>query len=388
MRIEGRRIQIAGSADRAMPAPLLRYAHDLVAELVRVLAAEGATFVLGVGREPRAYDDPSAPPIVYYWTALNAIQECLECGTARASSPQGRLVVTITTSKTEDQIPDLRRPLWEALRGVGTIELEFIEPGWSAGAVRRVRQAQRGDILIVLGGGEGVEHLAQEYAVHGKPVIPLDCQIGSSSADGSGGATLLAQKALAHPGAFMRVADPNAAADLLAKLTTRQGERPPAEVAQAAVNLIRALEPPTVFYVRLLNPTVPEYSAVERFFRQVVDPLVVHFGYQAVEMGLGENSFPWMNEAIFTTLHYCAVAVVDLTGLRNDCFMELGYALGRAKRVMLTAQAGTKLSFDSQPFECHFWEDSADDPARIVSFQNYWRRNMNRPPLVQPRSLL
>jgi hypothetical protein len=68
--------------------------------------------------------------------------------------------------------------------------------------------------------------------------------------------------------------------------------------------------------------------------------------------------------------------------------MELGYALGRAKRVMLTAQAGTKLSFDSQPFECHFWEDSANDQPRVVSFETYWRRNMNRPPLVKPRGLL
>jgi hypothetical protein len=186
----------------------------------------------------------------------------------------------------------------------------------------------------------------------------------------------------------MRVADPRAAADRLAKLTTRQGEKPPAEVAQVVINLVRALESPTAFSVRLLNPAVPEYSAVERFFRQVVDPLVERFGYQAVEMGHGENAFAWMNEAIFTSLHYCAVAVVDLTGLRNDCFMELGYALGRAKRVMLTAQAGMKLSFDSQALECHFWEDSAHDPARILSFRNYWRRNMNRPPLVKPRSLL
>jgi Fe-S-cluster containining protein len=69
---------------------------------------------------------------------MNAVQECLECGAACASGLQGRLVVTIATGKTEDQIPDARRPLWEALRELDAIELEFIEPGWSAGAVRRV----------------------------------------------------------------------------------------------------------------------------------------------------------------------------------------------------------------------------------------------------------
>ncbi len=60
MRIEGRRIHIAGSADKDTPEHLLRYAHELVATLVQELSKEGATFLVDVGKEPLSRpDDPS-----------------------------------------------------------------------------------------------------------------------------------------------------------------------------------------------------------------------------------------------------------------------------------------------------------------------------------------
>jgi hypothetical protein len=95
-----------------------------------------------------------------------------------------------------------------------------------------------------------------------------------------------------------------------------------------------------------------------------------------------------MNEAIFDSLHYSAVTVVDLTGLRNNCFMEYGYALGRQQQVILTARKGTELPFDTAAIDCYLWEEDVDDTARIVGFEAYWRRNIDRPPLVKPREIL
>ena len=95
-----------------------------------------------------------------------------------------------------------------------------------------------------------------------------------------------------------------------------------------------------------------------------------------------------MNEAIFDSLHYSSVVVVDLTALRNNCFMELGYALGHGNRFILTAQKGTHLPFDPFALECHVWEDSLDDGQRVTQLEEYWRRTIDRPPLVKSRSLL
>lgn len=389
MRIEGRRIHIAGSADKDTPEHLLRYAHELVATLVQELSKEGATFLVGVGKEPLSRpDDPSSPAIIFDWTALAAAHKCLRDGVSPAQGPQGRFIAAVVTSKLDRQVPVPRQRIWNELRVENAVKLEFIEPGWTSGAVRRARQAQLGDIFIALSGGEGVEHLAQEYASVGKPVIPLDLDIGSSRGDGSGGAARLAREALAHPERFVRLTDPDAAGDLLARLTTHQGTVDVMDIAQAIVTLIHALESPTAFYVRLLNNLVPEFNAVERFFRNVLDPVVKNFGYKAVEMGREASTYAWMNEAIFDSLHYSSIVVVDLTALRNNCFMELGYALGHGNRFLLTAQKGTHLPFDSFALDSYYWEDSLDDGQRVTQLEEYWRRTIDRPPLVKPRSLL
>ncbi|HSH82163.1 MAG TPA: hypothetical protein VLA19_26855 [Herpetosiphonaceae bacterium] len=313
MKIKGRRVHLAGSADAATPDPLLRYAHDVIDKLVRTFAAAGATFLVGVGKEPPArLDDSTSPSIIFDWTALAAAHECLCSGDVAADGPQGRLIAALVTEKTDRQIPTGRRDLWRGLRHAGAVKLEYTEPGWVSGAVRRIRQAQLGDILIGLSGGEGVEHLAQLYVAAGKPVIPLDLAIGSSMHDGSGGAARLARAARAHPTRFVHLADPDAAADLLARTATQQGQAEVSEVVAAVMDLILALEPPSAFYVRLLNDAEPDYEAVERFFRRVVDPTVARLGYRTIEMGRGVNNFAWLNEAIFDRLHYSSVAVVDL----------------------------------------------------------------------------
>lgn len=319
---------------------------------------------------------------------MAAAYKCLKDGVSLAQGRQGRFIAAVVTSKLDRQVPESRQRIWKELRTENAVKLEFIETGWASGAIRRTRQAQLGDMLIALSGGEGVEHLAQEYAAAGKPVIPLDLDIGSSRGDGSGGAARLAREALAHPERFVRLSDPDSAGDLLARLTTHQGTVDVMNIVQAIVELIRALESPTAFYVRLLNTMVSEFSAVEHYFRNVLDPVVKDFGYKAIEMGQEDSIYAWMNEAIFDSLHYSSVVVVDLTALRNNCFMELGYALGHGNRVLLTAQKGTRLPFDSFALDCHYWEDSINDDQRIRQLEEYWRRTIDRPPLVKARSLL
>ncbi len=386
MRVDGRRIHIAGSASATANPGLLRYAHDLVERLVQALAGRGARFVVGVGAEPPG--PPDGPSIIFDWTALAAAHRCWRDGAAAAKGPQGRLVATVATTKTDRQIPAARKPLWEDLLAEDAVQLEFVPSGWTSGAVRRTRQAQLADLLVAVGGGEGVEHLAQLYAMAGKPIIALDLELGAGSGDGSGGAPRLAAETRAAPDRFLRLADPAAAGGLLAGLATRAGGRPVDEVVGGIVALIEALAPPGAFYVRLLNSSVKGFAAVERFFRNVVDPLVTELGYEPKEMGHNITGYAWMNEAIFDSLHYSSVVVVDLTGLRTNCFMELGYALGRVQKVIITARSGTRPPFDAAMLEHHAWTDSADNTRRMGKLREYWERNIDRGPLVRPRAIL
>src|SRR5438128_709622 len=207
MKLLGRRIHIAGSAAPEADEAKLAYVHSLVFDLVTTLAREGALFVIPFGKEPFLKDHESGPSVIFDWTIAEAIHTALKAGHARSSGPNGRLVSALATSKTDAHIPANRRPIYDELRANEAVFLEFLEPGWSAGAFRRQRLAQLGDIFIGISGGEGVEHLAVEYSMKGKPVIPLDINVGASQRDGSGGASRLFERALAQPSEFFRVTE-------------------------------------------------------------------------------------------------------------------------------------------------------------------------------------
>jgi hypothetical protein len=239
--------------------------------------------------------------------------------------------------------------------------------------------------LIAISGGEGVEHLAQLYSAEGKPVVPLDLDVGSSSGNGRGGGAWLNKEALAHPNEFYRLADPASGSAELAAAATRQGSTPSQEVVRAVVRLLEALRDPEAFYVRLLNPKHPEYAEVERFFRGVVDAVVAALGYAKAEMGEVPAEDAFMNVEIFSRIHHSGLVVVDLSGVRPNCTMELGYAFGRLKQVVLTAVDGTELPFDPAAIDTHMWNRRLEDKQRIEDLKRYWERTAHRPPLVRPR---
>jgi hypothetical protein len=387
MKPNGRTFLIAGSADAQTPEADLLYSHALVRELTLTLATAGARFVLSFGKEPFLDGRNDGPSIIFDWTVAESIQPALADGRAQPSGPSGKLISTIATEKTFSQIPQHRRELYDGLRSAGAISMEFLDPGWGSGAIRRERQAQLADVFIAISGGEGVEHLAQQFASLGKQVLPLDLELGASCRDGSGGAPKLFREALKQPNLFFEVRSGESGPELLDRCAARACAVSATEVVGALLRLVDALVPPKVFYVRLLNKDLPEYAPIEQFFRDVVDHVVTELGFEVLQMGIGINEFAWMNQAIFDSLHHSHVAVVDLTGLRNNCFMELGYALGRPQRVILTAQKGTVLPFDSFALEAFLWNPATTVDDLRKEFREHWARNINMPPLVRPRGL-
>jgi hypothetical protein len=351
--------------------------------LTAELAAAGATFVVQAGKEPRSSDSGLA--IIFDWTVLETGADALRAGAVEPTGLAGKMFAIVSTHKTENQIPDERRALWGELREAGALRLEYIEGDWTSGAVRRERQSQLGDVLIVISGGEGVEHLAQLYSSEGKPVVPLDLDVGSSTGNGRTGGVWLNKEALAHPNEFYRLADPASGSAELAAAATRQGGSPGEGVVRAILQLLQALRDPEAFYVRLLNPKHSLYGEVERFFRSVVDPVVADLGYAKAEMGEVPAEAAFMNVEIFSRIHHSGLVIVDLSGVRPNCTMELGYAFGRLKQVVLTAVEGTKLPFDPAAIDTYIWSPRLDDKQRTAELKRYRERTAHRPPLVRPR---
>jgi hypothetical protein len=169
---------------------------------------------------------------------------------------------------------------------------------------------------------------------------------------------------------------------LLIAAGTGNGSVEVAKVVTSLMELMAVIDRPNAFYVRLLNNKSEEYPVVERFFREVVDPVIEQIGYRRIEMGTDPTERGFINVEIFERLHYSELAIVDVTGLRPNCFIELGYALGCKIPVIVTAREGTVLPFDQSAIPCHFWNLESSAEKNTHSLLDFVDRNIGRPPLI------
>jgi hypothetical protein len=149
---------------------------------------------------------------------------------------------------------------------------------------------------------------------------------GALNNDGNGGSRFLHERALADPDAFFRLRHgAGSAAGRLSSLRLR-ADADAAALTNNVVRVLADLRPPSAFYVRLLATDHPDFPEVERFFRDVVDAVAAERGRTPREMGREQPEWAFINVEIFEALHRAGVVVVDLTGVRPNCMMELGYA--------------------------------------------------------------
>lgn len=380
----GRYIHLAGSASKSRDAAIIRYAHDLIRRVAIEILRNGGGLVLFVGKEPvQSPGVPGSPALIFDWTILEAVDSVASQG--KLPWPHTRPPIVIATSeKAEQEVPEHRRILLEKLLKSNLLRVEYIQAGARSGALLRERQAQFGSALICLGGGTGVEHLADLYQARHRPVIPLDLPLGASREDGIGGSERMSREARANPAAFLRLHSERSesGASLLVATGTNNGTAEVETVSSAVMRLLTAIDHPTAFYVRLLNKKAEDFPRVERFFREIVDPTVGQMGYRRVEMGTDRTEHGFINVEIFERLHYSALAIVDITGERSNCFVELGYALGHGNPVIVMAKEGTTLPFDQQAIPCHFWNLETDGETNRKALLEFIEANIGRPPLV------
>lgn len=156
------------------------------------------------------------------------------------------------------------------------------------------------------------------------------------------------------------------------------------------VSLLEALDKPRAFAVRLLNPMLEAYKDVQDFFDIVARPVLEdELGYRLVVID-GKQGYDHarIDQEIFAKLHRSSVVIADLTGERPNCFLELGYALGRGLPTMVTVREGTKLPFDVTTFSGLYWTPNGSVDERREAFRVHWKAIRNRPSLVPSEPLI
>lgn len=142
--------------------------------------------------------------------------------------------------------------------------------------------------------------------------------------------------------------------------------------------------------MRLLNPDLPDYADVQDFFDRVVLPVIENeLGYRLVVVdGRQTYDHSRIDQEIFARLHRSSVVIADITGGRPNCFLELGYALGRGLPTMVTARERSNLPFDITTFSGPHWKNSGVAEDRRRAFREHWQAIRTRPSLVPAEPLI
>ena len=203
MSTSGIRVHIAGSAALTADRALLSKAHAFIDTLASRLIDRGLGLVVGFGDEPLG---GQGLPCTFDWTILEVIAGSPCAGPQWPSDQPGRFRA-VGSQRALDRIPENRRAVWDRCRKRTDFELELSPPGWRMGGVIRATQVLKGDVLVAISGGGGVEQLADLYLDEGKSVIPIRCDLGAISSDGNGGGSYLHGRALSEPESFFELRD-------------------------------------------------------------------------------------------------------------------------------------------------------------------------------------
>ncbi|MEK6209926.1 MAG: hypothetical protein AABM64_06045 [Pseudomonadota bacterium] len=380
----GRRIHIAGSISTDVAtatAEEVSRARTLIEVLVKELLRKGATFVIPVDAEK--FRSPDNQPICFDWLVWDTIHKNLPIRPADAPGP---LVIAVKHHKNEEQIPEQYAQVWDALRGSDLVQIENAAH-WNMNSKRMEVQARSGDLLIALGGGEGVLFLANLYHDAGKPVIPLNLKLGPPI---TGAQRLFDFGLSSNYAQRLFQTEGNVPSHGWLNRIEFTAHKSAPDGARDLIELLEGLSPPRAFVIRLLNPTHADYADVQNFFDTVIQPIIEgELGYKlTVVDGKQAYEYSRIDQEIFAKLHRSRVVLADITGVRPNCFLELGYALGRGLPTMLLAKEGTDLPFDIHSLSGHRWKTIGTVEERRRAFREHWGAIKNRPPLVPTEPLI
>ncbi len=230
--MKDRFILIYGSASYSCPETKLDRAIEFVKGFVsESLKRGGGLVVLGV--DEASTEDPSGKPHTFDWIVLREVLRFVE---STSEAPRICARIVMSDQAIETKFDDKNLTVLSNLEQRGVLEVERIRREEYTGGRYRQIQLEVSDAMLAIGGGKGTYICGTDMLDIGKPILPMDLRLGSSSEDGEG-AVLLHREFTENPRRFF----PSTHAEIADKIETLSLEREIHEVstiAQRAAELL------------------------------------------------------------------------------------------------------------------------------------------------------
>ena len=179
-------VLISGSAGLSCPADKLDVACQFVRRFTGEVLRLGGGIVVMAGDETSVKDEHGVPH-VFDWVALREVER-YAASTTESSRPYARVIMSDNARESKIDRAGLR-----LLKNLGQRNAaEFCQirrDVFTGGEYRRV-MIEQSNAMLAVGGGKGTYTAATKMTALGKPVLPLDLQLGSTADDGEGAVAL------------------------------------------------------------------------------------------------------------------------------------------------------------------------------------------------------
>ena len=184
--MDGKFIMLSGSAGLSCPEDKLRVASQFIKSFAREVLRQGGGLVVLAGDEESTKDEHGVPH-VFDWLVLREVENYAGT-TTEDPRPYARIIMSDEARRSKIDPANLR--LLRNLEQRNVVELCPIRREVFTGGEYRKAMIERADAMIAIGGGKGTYSAGTEMIALGKPVLPLDLQLGSIVQDGDGAVTL------------------------------------------------------------------------------------------------------------------------------------------------------------------------------------------------------
>ena len=250
--MDGKFVLISGSASRACPNDRLDVAIRFIERFTEEVLRRGGGIVVLTGEEESARNEQGTP-LIFDWVALRTVARFAQSTTAY---PRPYARVVMSDQAPESKIDDANLELLRNLEQRNVVERTHIRREVYTGGEYRTVMTDLANAMVAVGGGKGTYSAGTAMTELGKPVLPLDLDVGAITEDGEGAVALyremMSDTAWFFPNTHSRIKN------RMGLLSPNRGLVEPESAALVAAEMVseelRANQPESAKSVRSKNP--------------------------------------------------------------------------------------------------------------------------------------